>query len=155
MSPTEGRTQNICVKPDLCAQNICVTPGLCFVNNFNGKDGYFTWRRTWKNLKNVARHVLSVGISLSAPWADSLVVIALKPVKKWLDINPMGHSAPGDDSLDIIALQIAKKILPGINPVGSSTPRAYSLDINAFQTVKKLRGINPPDIMESINSWQI
>ena len=67
MSPTEGRIQNICVTPDLCAQNICVTPDLCVVDNFNGKDGYFTWRRTWKNLTNVARHVRLVSISLMVP----------------------------------------------------------------------------------------
>ena len=48
-------------------------------------------------------------MSLSDPWADSLDIISLKPVKKLLEINPMGLSAPWDDSLGIIALQPVKK----------------------------------------------
>ena len=33
-------------------------------------------------------------MGLSAPWADSIDVIALLTVKKWLGINPMVISAP-------------------------------------------------------------
>ena len=47
-------------------------------------------------------------MSLSAPWADSLDIIALNPVKKIPEINPMGLSAPWSDSIDIFALQTAK-----------------------------------------------
>ena len=48
-------------------------------------------------------------MGLSAPWSDSLNIIALKTVKKWIGINPMGLSAPGSDSLDIISFQTTKK----------------------------------------------
>ena len=47
-------------------------------------------------------------MGLSAPWADSLDIIALQLVKKWMGINPMGLSAPWDDYLDIISLQTDK-----------------------------------------------
>ena len=40
---------------------------------------------------------------LSAHWADSLVIIALQPVKELLGNNPMGCSAPWSETLDIIA----------------------------------------------------
>ena len=43
-------------------------------------------------------------IGLIAPWADSLEMIYLRPVKKVSEMNPMGISAPWDDSPDIIAL---------------------------------------------------
>ena len=51
---TEGRTQNICVTPDLCV-----------VNNFNSKDGYFMWRRTWKTRTNVVHHLRLVSLGLN------------------------------------------------------------------------------------------
>ena len=45
---------------------------------------------------------------LSAPRSGSLDIIAFRPVKKWLGINPMGLSVPWYNSLDIIAFQITK-----------------------------------------------
>ena len=42
---------------------------------------------------------------LSAPFSDSLEIIALYPVKKLRGINPMELSAPRDESLEIIVLQ--------------------------------------------------
>ena len=47
-------------------------------------------------------------MGLSAPWANSIDIIDLKPVKKWPGINPMVHSDSWDDSIDIIAYQTAK-----------------------------------------------
>ena len=38
----------------------------------------------------------------SAPWADSLDIIALHLVNILLGINPMGLIAPWEDSLEII-----------------------------------------------------
>ena len=49
---------------------------------------------------------------LSAPWADSLKIIDLKPVKKLRWINPMDLSAPRDNYLDIIALHQVKLFAP-------------------------------------------
>ena len=46
---------------------------------------------------------------LSAPWSDSLVIIFLQPVKKWLGINPMGPSAPCADYLGVIPLDPVNK----------------------------------------------
>ena len=43
-------------------------------------------------------------MGLSAPWSNSLEIIDLHPVKKWLGIDPMGLNAPWYDSLYIIAL---------------------------------------------------
>ena len=42
---------------------------------------------------------------ISAPWSDSLDIIALQPVKTLLGINPMVLSSPRAESLDIIVLQ--------------------------------------------------
>ena len=47
-------------------------------------------------------------MSLSAPWADSINIIALQTVKTFPRVNPMGLSVPMADSLDIIAFQTAK-----------------------------------------------
>ena len=47
-------------------------------------------------------------MGLSPPRADSLVIIALQPVKKLIGINPMGLISPGDDSLGIITLKPVK-----------------------------------------------
>ena len=47
-------------------------------------------------------------MSLSVPWSDSLDIIALKPVKKVLGINPLGFSAPWAESLVIISLHPVK-----------------------------------------------
>ena len=47
-------------------------------------------------------------MSISAPWADSLDITALKIVKYILGINPMGLSAPWSNSIYIIALQPVK-----------------------------------------------
>ena len=44
----------------------------------------------------------------SSPWADSIDIIALKPVTKKLGINPMVLISPWADSLLIIALQAVK-----------------------------------------------
>ena len=46
---------------------------------------------------------------LSAPWSDSLDIIALRPVTKLRGINPMGLSVPWSNSLDIIAFNTVKK----------------------------------------------
>ena len=43
-------------------------------------------------------------MGLSAPRTNSLEIIALKPVKKLIRINPIILSAPWADSLDIISL---------------------------------------------------
>ena len=43
------------------------------------------------------------------PRADSIEIIALKPVKKMAGINLMSLSASWDDSLDIIYFQPVKK----------------------------------------------
>ena len=45
---------------------------------------------------------------LSAPWAESLDIIALQTVKKLPWVNPMVISVPMVDSLDIISFQTAK-----------------------------------------------
>ena len=47
----------------------------------------------------------------------------------------MGLSAPWDDSLDIIALHTVKT-LPWVNPMGLSIPMFDSLDIISFHTAK-------------------
>ena len=47
-------------------------------------------------------------MDLSSPWDDSLDIIALQPVKKWLRINKMGLSSPWANYIDIITLQTAK-----------------------------------------------
>ena len=49
-------------------------------------------------------------MGISAPWAESVDIIALHTVLKWLGINPMRLSVPWANSLDIIAAQTAKKI---------------------------------------------
>ena len=49
-------------------------------------------------------------MGLSAPWADSILIIALRPVKTFLEINPMVNISPWADSLDIISLQTSKNI---------------------------------------------
>ena len=46
-------------------------------------------------------------MGLSSPWADSLDIIALNPVKKLPWVIPMVLSIPMDDSIDIIDLQKA------------------------------------------------
>ena len=48
---------------------------------------------------------------ISAPWADSLEIIALLPVKKCLGINPMGLSAPRAKYLQISSLQTVKHVM--------------------------------------------
>ena len=47
-------------------------------------------------------------MGLSAPRADSFEIIALQPVKKLIEMNPMSLSAPWDDYLDIIYLKPVK-----------------------------------------------
>ena len=47
-------------------------------------------------------------MGLSAPWDDSLDIIALQPVQNWLEMNPMGRSVPWDDFLYVIAFHTAK-----------------------------------------------
>ena len=47
-------------------------------------------------------------MGLSAPWADSLEIIALHLVEKWLGINPMGLSVTWANSIDIIAFYTDK-----------------------------------------------
>ena len=47
----------------------------------------------------------------------------------------MDLSAPWDESLDIIALYTVK-ILPWVNPMGLSIPMFDSLDIISFHTAK-------------------
>ena len=74
-------------------------------------------------------------MKIIAPWAKYLDIIALKPVKI-LGINPMVLSAPWDDSLMIIALQRVKQLL-GINPMGNSAPWDDSLEIIALDIVNK------------------
>ena len=63
-------------------------------------------------------------MGLSTPWAYSLDIIALRPVKRRLGITPMVLSDPRDDSFDIIALYTAEKnmsdqtsIYNGVNEV--------------------------------------
>ena len=43
-------------------------------------------------------------MGLSAPWADSFVIIALQTVKYLPGINPMGRSVAWTDSLEFIVL---------------------------------------------------
>ena len=50
-------------------------------------------------------------MGLSAPRADSFVIIALQPVKKLIEMNPMSLSAPWDDYLDTIFLRPVRKKL--------------------------------------------
>ena len=52
---------------------------------------------------------------LFAPMSDSLDIIALRPVKQLIGINPMSLSSPWEESLGIIALNSVFKII-GINP---------------------------------------
>ena len=47
-------------------------------------------------------------MGLSDPRAESLEIIALKPVKKLIGIKPMSLSVPWADSIDIIALNPVK-----------------------------------------------
>ena len=47
-------------------------------------------------------------MGLSTSWDDSIYIISLRLVKKWLGINPMGLSVPWDDSIDIISFQTSK-----------------------------------------------
>ena len=47
-------------------------------------------------------------MGLSAPWDDSLDIIALQPVKKCLEINQMGVSVPCSNSLYINFFQTDK-----------------------------------------------
>ena len=51
-------------------------------------------------------------MGLSAPWAEYLKIIVLKPVKKLRWINPMDLSDPRDNYLDIIALHQVKLFAP-------------------------------------------
>ena len=53
-------------------------------------------------------------MSFSDPWADSIDIIALQPVEKWIGIIPMILSAPRDNSLVNILLQIVKKVAKGL-----------------------------------------
>ena len=48
-------------------------------------------------------------IGLSSPWAESLQIIALHPVKNQ-GINPMVLSVPWADSFEIISLRPVRKI---------------------------------------------
>ena len=47
-------------------------------------------------------------MGLSAPWAESIDIIDLQPVKKLIGINHMSLSDPWADSIDIIALNPVK-----------------------------------------------
>ena len=47
-------------------------------------------------------------MGLSAPWSESLDIIALQPVKQCLGINPLRLSAPCSESLVIVAFQTDK-----------------------------------------------
>ena len=47
-------------------------------------------------------------MGFSAPWDNSLEIIALYPVKILLGINPMVLSAPRDESLENISLHKVK-----------------------------------------------
>ena len=73
-------------------------------------------------------------MGLSAPFVDSIDIIALTPVLKILGIAPIGLSSPWDGSLLIIALQPVKQLL-GIKPMGHSAPWAESLDIISLNPV--------------------
>ena len=64
-------------------------------------------------------------MGLSAPWDDSLEIIALYPVKNTRD-EPNGTSCPLGKNLD----------MQGIKPMGLSAPWAYSLEIIALHTAK-------------------
>ena len=57
----------------------------------------------------------------SAPWSNSLDIIALNPEIYILGIKPKGLTAPWHESLDIIALHQVKKSLE-INPMSISFP---------------------------------
>ena len=50
-------------------------------------------------------------MGLSSPWDDSLVIISLQTVKKWLGINPMGLINPWEDSPFVVSLQTTKIIV--------------------------------------------
>ena len=52
---------------------------------------------------------------LSAARDEYFEIIALQPVKKLLDMNPMGLSAAWVDYIEIIVTKPVKKLL-GINP---------------------------------------
>ena len=58
-------------------------------------------------------------MGLSAPRADSLEIIALQPVRKFIGINPTRLIDPWSGALDIIDLNTFKK---DINPMGISAP---------------------------------
>ena len=47
-------------------------------------------------------------MGLSDPWANSINIIVLHPVKKRPGINPMGLIVPWYNFLDIISFQTAK-----------------------------------------------
>ena len=47
-------------------------------------------------------------MGLSTPWANSIDIIGLQPVKILPRVNPIGLSFPMADSLDIISFQIDK-----------------------------------------------
>ena len=47
-------------------------------------------------------------MGISAPWAESLDIIALQPIKILRWVNPMGLSVPMDEFLDVIDFQKAK-----------------------------------------------
>ena len=49
-------------------------------------------------------------MGLSDPWAESLDIISLQPVKKWIGVNPMGLSAPRINSLVIVFCRQFKKL---------------------------------------------
>ena len=80
-------------------------------------------------------------MGLSAPWAYSLDMISLNPVKKLMGFNPMSLSVPWADYLIIIALNPVLKIL-GINPVGFGAPWDNSFYIIYVQPVKNGQILN-------------
>ena len=84
-------------------------------------------------------------MELSAPWGDSLDIIAFQPVKKLLWINPTGLSAPREDSLDMISLRTLKNLW--INPMVLSAHRANSLGIIDLQTFTQ--------IFEGLTQWDL
>ena len=47
-------------------------------------------------------------MEIIAPRSDSLGIIALRPVKKWIGVNRMSLSTPWEYSIDIIALKPEK-----------------------------------------------
>ena len=75
-------------------------------------------------------------MSLSAPWDDSLDIIALNPVLK-IEINQISLSDPWADSIGIIDFQPVRKS-PGINPMGLSVPCSDSIDMIPLLTAKKI-----------------